>query len=127
MGDKFSYPCFIGILFWDKTIVIRRMLCHVISVTHTHVHTYPHMIQLHYYYKVCLHLLGELTTHNTLSLLLKRDGDDQDPSAFDEVVLPERTHHCLLQSIAGIVRGSSHRLDTVYCKIRFIIYTMNPC
>ena len=45
---------------------------------------------------------GELTTSNTLSLLLKRDGDDQDPSAFDEVVLPERTHHCLLQSIAGM-------------------------
>ena len=55
-------------------------------------------------------LSGELTTHNTLSLLLKRDGDDQDPSAFDEVVLPERTHHCLLQSIAGTLRGSSYRL-----------------
>ena len=44
---------------------------------------------------------GELTTTNSLSLLLKRDGDDQDSSAFDEIVLPERTHHCLLQSIAG--------------------------
>ena len=44
---------------------------------------------------------GELTTTNSLSLLLKRDGDDQDSTAFDEIVLPERTHHCLLQSIAG--------------------------
>lgn len=43
---------------------------------------------------------GELTTTNSLSLLLKRDCDDQDSTAFDEIVLPERTHHCLLQSIA---------------------------
>ena len=45
---------------------------------------------------------GELTTTNSLSLLLKRDGDDQDSTAFDEIVLLERTHHCLLQSIAGM-------------------------
>ena len=46
-------------------------------------------------------MAGELTTTNSLSLLLKRDSDDQDSAAFDEIVLPERTHHCLLQSIAG--------------------------
>lgn len=53
---------------------------------------------------------GELTTTNSLSLLLKRDGDDQDSTAFDEIVLPERTHHCLLQAIAGTTQNGCHCL-----------------
>ena len=54
------------------------------------------------YIAICVYVAWVIANYHTALGKFEYIAEErQDSTAFDEIVLPERTHHCLLQSIAA--------------------------